>query len=274
MEYYRAEKVNRNLTCIRSLTGELMYLLEGEAGCILIDSCVGIGHLRKYVKTLTDKPVTLLLTHGHVDHAMGAPDFENVYLNHRDIGLYQRQCTYAERKGYVQALLGKQALEWGDEDYTGSAPGFSFRELTDGTVLECEPYHVECYAFPGHTPGSTVFLIREMKILVLGDACNNSTFLFDGDSLPLSDYQKALTENRVRLKGKYERVFLSHHVMETDKDIMDHVNAVCDDILAGRADDLPFEFMGMRAYIAKRCSEHFERADGKSGNIIYSKNKL
>lgn len=274
MDFYKAEKVNDNLTCIRSMTGELMYLLKGNNKSILIDSCVGVGNLKSYVNFLTDKPVTLLLTHGHVDHAMGAPDFEQVYLNHKDIEIYQKQCSLEERKGYLHSLLGEKVEEFQSEDYTKVVPNQMFRELTDGMAIECEPYHIECYAFPGHTQGSMVFLIREMQILILGDACNNSTFLFDENSTALSAFQKVLLENRNRLKGKYNRVFLSHHVMESDIELMDNVLEVCDEVFAGTADDIPFSFMGMQAYIAKKCNERFERQDGKSGNIIYNKNHL
>lgn len=40
------------------------------------------------------------------------------------------------------------------------------------------------------------------------------------------------------------------------------------------ADDIPFEFMGHHAFIAKKCNERFEREDGTCGNIIYKKDKL
>ncbi|MDD3218597.1 MAG: MBL fold metallo-hydrolase [Lachnospiraceae bacterium] len=275
MNYYTSEKINENLTLIRSISGELMYLLESEDSCALIDSCVGVGHLKAYVETLTDKPVTLFLTHGHIDHAMGAPDFEKVYMNHKDIPLYQSQCSVEERKGYVMGCAGVDvAQQFKDEDYTKVQPDKEFENLQDGDTFKIGDFHLDCYEFPGHTPGAVVFLIREMGILILGDACNNSTFVFDENSAPLDIYRENVIFNNNRLKGKYTRVFLSHHDMETDTQIMENVITVCDEALAGKADDLPFEFMGMKAYIAKKCNERFQREDGKSGNIIYNKTKL
>lgn len=274
MEFYTSEKVNENLTCIRSKTGELMYLLEGDTRCALIDSCFGVGNLRNYVESLTDKPIVLFLTHGHVDHAMGAPEFETVYMSHRDIPLYQSQCTMEERKGYAGAALGPAAAQLTDTDFTISQPDKEFEDIADGMTFDIAPFHLDAYAFPGHTKGSMIFLIREMKILILGDTCNNATFLFDPMCPPLSVYQQTLTANRERLQGKYDRVFISHHVMEADTCIMDQVIEVCKESLAGEADDLLFEFMGMKAYIAKKCNERFEREDGKFGNIIYNKQKL
>ena len=275
MQFYTSEKVNDNLTMIHSLSGELMYLLESVDACVLIDSCVGVGNLKKYVKTLSDKPVTLFLTHGHIDHAMGAPDFDEVYMNHKDIPLYQSQCTVEDRQEYVMGCAGTEvARAFGKEDYAPAEPDKPFIDLKDGDTFEIGDFHLECYEFAGHTPGSVIFLIREMDILILGDACNNSTFVFDENSASVETYRKNVIYNRNRLEGRYTRVFLSHHVMEADANIMDHVIEVCDEVLAGEADDLPFEFMGMKAFIAKKCNERFEREDGKSGNIIYNKERL
>lgn len=275
MEYYSSEKINENLTLIRSLCGELMYLLESGGDVALIDSCVGVGHLKEYVKTLTDKPITLFLTHGHIDHAMGAPDFETVYMNHKDIPLYQSQCSVKERQGYVMGCAGPVVgAQFEVTDYTKSEPDKKFEDLQDGDTFTVGDFHLDCYEFEGHTPGSMVFLIREMEILILGDSCNNSTFLFDENSLPLYQYREKVMFNRDRMEGKYSRLFLSHHVMEGDIDLMSNVVEVCDEVLSGTADDLPFEFMGMKAYIAKACNEFFQRDDGKSGNVIYNKERL
>lgn len=274
MTLYTSEKINENLTCIRCRSGELLYLLEGDTECALIDSGYGAGHLRAYIRTLTEKPVRVFLTHGHIDHAMGAPEFETVYLNQKDISLYQKQCAVEERMGYAQGALGAEADRLKYEDYTPAEPDKSFYNLEDGMSVQIGEFHLDAYEFPGHTPGSMIFLIREMKILILGDSCNNATFLFDESSLPLSEYKKMLIRNRDRLEGKYNRVFLSHHIMDAPADLMKQMIEVCDEIAAGQSDDLPFEFMGMTGWIAKKCNERFEREDGKFANLIYKKERL
>lgn len=274
MEFYHAEKVNDRLIMLKSLSGELLYLVSGEERAALIDTCLGVGNLRNFVETLTDRPLTVLLTHGHVDHAPGAAEFPEVWMNPKDIPLYQRQCALEERKGYLKAALGDMYKEIREETYIPPQKDYPFFKLTDGMEFDLGGVHIAAYDFPGHTPGSMVFLIREMRILILGDACNNSTFLFDQDACPLKEYMENVRKVRDRLKGKYDRVFLSHHDMETGTEIMDNVLDVCQGALEGKADDIPFDFMGNHAYIAKKCNEYFQREDGKCGNIIYSKEKL
>lgn len=274
MEFYNAVKVNNFITLIKSLTGELLYLVEGTKSSILIDTGVGVGHLKELVSRLTNKPLTVLLTHGHVDHAMGAPEFETVYMNLNDVPLYQRQCSLEERKGYLAAGLGEMLKQIPEESYVLPDKKYPFHNLADGMVFDLGGLHIDVYEFPGHTRGSMVLLLREIRILVLGDACNNSTFLFSKESCPLEKYIETLETVRARLQGKYDRVFLSHHDMETGPEIMDNVLEVCREAMDGKADDIPFNFMGNHAYIAKKCNEQFQREDGKCGNIIYSKENL
>lgn len=275
MEYYRAEKIDDRVTAIRSLTGEIMYLAEGEERAALIDTCLGVGHLRSFVETLTDKPLTVLLTHGHVDHAMGAPEFDAVYMNPKDTEMFWQHCPMDVRTGYIAGALGERFAELAEADFVSPRPDMAFLPLEDGMCFDLGGLHVDAVAFPGHTQGTMAFLIREPGLLVLGDACNNSTFLFDeAHSSTVEEYRDMVADVRDRLSGRYDRALICHQRIDVDVDILDNMIDVCGDVLAGCADDEPFEFMGSKAYIAKKCSAPATRADGKSGNLIYSKNHV
>ncbi len=274
MQFYEYEAVNDSMKVIRSMTGELLYLIEGTKSAVLIDTCAGVGHLRDVVEGLTGKPLAVLLTHGHVDHAPGAAEFEEVYMNRKDLDLYKKHCRLEERKGYLKAGMGPQFEELEETDFVREDPEKEFRDLQDGDVFDLGSIQIEAIAFPGHTKGSMAFLVREMRILILGDACNNATFLFDEEASTVEEYQKNVRSVMKRTEGRYGRVFISHHVMEMGTEILQEMLDVCEDIKNGQADDLPFSFMGTQAYIAKKCNERFERADGKSANLIYNKEKI
>ena len=269
IQYYSAEKLNTHMTAIRSLTGEIMYLIEGKEKAVLVDTCLGVGHLRRFVETLTEKPITVILTHGHVDHALGAPEFDEVYMNSADKAIYEAMSPLEERKGYIQANLGGKLPDFAEDDYVQPAPA-DFRELKDGQVFDLGGIHAEVYALPGHTRGTMVVLVPEEKILILGDACNNATFLFDENSL----YRENLIHVQQKLAGRFEETCLCHHVIKASADMVQSVIEVCDEVMAGKADDVLFNFMGMEAFVAKIANERFERLDGGEGNIIYSKNKI
>lgn len=273
VEYYKSEKINETMIAIRSMTGEIMYLVEGQDKAVLIDTCLGVGHLRQFVENLTEKPITVLLTHGHVDHALGAPEFDEVYMNSADIEVYEKMSPLEERIGYIQANLGGNLPAFTEDDYVKPSPA-DFKELTDEQSFDLGGVHIEVYALPGHTHGTMVMLIPEERALILGDACNNSTFLFDENSLSVNEYRENLIQVKEKLEGRYDTTYLCHHVMTASKDMIAHVIEVCDEILDGKADDIPFEFMGHHAFVAKKANERFERVDGGEGNIIYDKEKL
>lgn len=275
MNYYNAEKVNEHITAIRSLTGEILYLIEGEERAALIDTCLGVGHLKEFTAALTQKPIIVLLTHGHVDHALGAPEFDRVYMNKKDIEVYKAMAPLEERKGYMRAGLPDGVFDQiQEEDFVPPAPEKEFWDLEDGMVFDLGGIHIEAAAYPGHTQGSMAFLVQEERVLILGDACNNSTFLFVPGSDTVEKYRDTTVRVAEKTKGRYDRVFISHQQMETGRDIMENMISLCSEIMEGNADDIPFEFMGMKACVAKKCNERFERLDGKCGNLIYCKERI
>lgn len=272
--YFHLEPVSGRVQAIKSLGGEFVYLILGDNKALLIDTCVGVGNLKDFVSKATDLPITVALTHGHVDHAMGAPEFEEVYLNPLDIPVYQSMCSKEERFGYLVATVGLERAEQLKETLLEAEPDFPFLTLSDGQSFDLGGITVSAHAFPGHTPGMMAFLIEEEGILILGDACNNSTFLFDENATDVETYRKSVQVAQAIFQDKFKRILISHHEMDVATDIMANMLEVCDDIMDGRADDLPFNFMGHQAYIAKVCDDHFHRKDSKDGNLIYSKAKI
>ena len=74
------------------------YLLIGEERALLIDCGLGIGDIKGAVEKITDKPILVVATHGHVDHAGGDGQFEKIYVHTLDTGkTYNFMTNYANR---------------------------------------------------------------------------------------------------------------------------------------------------------------------------------
>ncbi|MCM8711527.1 MBL fold metallo-hydrolase [Clostridium sp. SYSU_GA19001] len=274
LKYFKSEKISERITRITGLTGELMYLVEGKNKAVLIDTGTGIGNLKKYVEKLTQKPVIVLLTHGHVDHAMGASAFEEVYMNPADKNVYMEHSDISVRMEYLKMFLGENFKKVKEEDYIPAASSYSFKPLLPGNSFELGGITLEIYGGAGHTPGMITILFVEERTLLLGDACNFFTFLFDKNSLDLITYEKNLKELDNQTKGRYDKVYLSHGDGDASKDMIQSVIKVCEDIKSGKSDDIPFNFLGETAYIAKAVDVNMARIDGGLGNIVYSKEKV
>lgn len=266
-DHFAALPLGPGLTEIHTLTGENLFLVQGSRQAALIDTGPGLGDLPAFVRRLTGLPVTVLLTHGHVDHAPGCARFDRVYLHPADRAVYRRHC--ARRDDYVRSQVGAVDFPALAGLLCPVEPDRPFLELHGGMVFDLGGLHLRAVEFPGHTPGSLVFLLEEPRLLILGDACTPSTFLFLPESSSVAAYRPAVCRVRDALAGTYDHVYISHGHPETAPDILAQMVPVCDAVLAGQDDALPFTFGELSARIAKRCTGRFKRVDGGCANLVY-----
>jgi len=279
LQFFKTEKISEHLTCITGITGELMFLAEGQDRAALIDTGIGLGDLGSLVKSLTGKPLVVILTHGHLDHAGNLESFDDVYMSAADQKIYQAHQDKDLQKGYVKMMTGNKFALIKDSDYAGPFKGH-FKDLQIGDLFDLGGLVLEIQPGAGHTPGSIAILFREERTLLLGDACNYFTFLWDENSSSVTEYREMLLGLKDKLAGRFDRTLVSHGSPVAPLEMIESVIAVCDDILAGRTDDIPFMFMGKpdpNAMIAKAMT--FEggaphRVDGGIGNVVYNKAKL
>ena len=79
---------------------------EGSDKALLIDSGFGMLDLNSIIRKLTDKPVICACTHGHLDHAMGAAQFEKAYMHSAETDVYKKHSDPAMmRKAAENGLL-------------------------------------------------------------------------------------------------------------------------------------------------------------------------
>lgn len=264
---FTAQRLPNGVTEITDLSGVHCFLVEGQDKALLIDTMTGLRGLPAFVATLTDLPVEVALTHGHMDHAGGVFEFGRCYIHPADIPMLDGR-TLPARVGYVRGQLPP-----------GEAPEASafvpdgpveFVPLKAGDKLDLGGRALEVLHVPGHTRGSLCYLDTASGDFFAGDACNNNTLLMMDVSATIEEYLEALLALKER-QGDIRRFYLFHGPSLQDKSCIDDNIQCCRDILAGTDDRVPVDFLGRSGYLAKeRTPGTFSRKDGRFGNVVYN----
>ena len=93
------------ITHITDSMGVSFTLIEGAERAVLFDTGYGLENVCSYVRTITDKPITVLLSHGHHDHILGARWFRDTVLCKEDME------EYVQRTGKAQRINVKNQAE-------------------------------------------------------------------------------------------------------------------------------------------------------------------
>ena len=264
---FTAQRLPNGVTEITDLSGVHCFLVEGQDKALLIDTMTGLRGLPAFVATLTDLPVEVALTHGHMDHAGGVFEFGRCYIHPADIPMLDGH-TLPARVGYVRGQLPP-----------GEAPEASafvpdgpveFVPLKAGDKLDLGGRALEVLHVPGHTRGSLCYLDTASGDFFAGDACNNNTLLMMDVSATIEEYLEALLALKER-QGDIRRFYLFHGPSLQDKSCIDDNIQCCRDILAGTDYRVPVDFLGRPGYLAKeRTPGTFSRKDGRFGNVVYN----
>ena len=192
---FKAERALPGVTHIMDAMGVCMTLLEGKDRALLIDAGYGLENVRDYVQTLTDRPVSLILTHGHHDHALGAMHFEQALMHPAEEPVYRTYTADFQRR---QVLMQAAEKDLGVDEAVYLRAPVPEPEMITGGELDLGGLTARVIPCLGHTPGSLVVYVPEHRLLLTGDDWNPTTWLFFPEALPVWDYLKnmrALLDN-------------------------------------------------------------------------------
>ena len=166
-----------------------MDLIVGREKALLFDTGYGFGDLKAVVASITDKPLIVVNSHGHVDHACGNARFGGAYLHPADFDLCRVHNGPELRKAELETA--EVPMDFNMEEYLRLGTG-KLEPIEDGHIFDLGGLTLEVVHLPGHTAGSIGLWCREKKLLWVGDAMNCFVWLFLPEAQGLSTYIRTL----------------------------------------------------------------------------------
>lgn len=174
--------IGENTWVVETKDMTTMYILEGTDRALLIDTGTKCEKLDEIVRNITTKPLMVVITHAHPDHAGNIRYFNNIYLHPADTILL-------------------------DKNFKG---GIHF--VNDGDVLELGGREIEVALMPGHTPGSIVLLDRKTGSCFSGDAFGSGTvWLQLRPFSPMRTYINSCSKMEILMDQGITRIYCGHY---------------------------------------------------------------
>ena len=277
-KFFEAMEVRKGIWQILGQGGEQCYLVEGKEKAVLIDGLVGAGSLKAFVRELTDLPVMLVLTHGHLDHTGAVWEYGKCYIHPDDIALMYSERHSDPKSRYrfarMKSPLTTHQLETLSlEDMIPVKPVITY-PVYDGDTISLGDKELEVIGVPGHTFGTLVFLDRKERILFSGDACNINTLLGTEECTSIEQYKESLHHLK-EYDEAYDVMYGGHGRNTVDRSIVDDAIAMCERIMAGTDDAEPAKSMsGTDVYYGACHNPDYTPACGGLANIQYSKDRI
>ena len=145
------------------------YLLLGRDRALLLDTGLGVGDLRREVEALTDRPVTVALTHVHWDHIGGCGQFAAPAVHAAEVDWLRR--FPLPEAAVRRQLCARDPLfpaGFSPENYRvfSGEPG---RVLREGDIIDLGGQQVQVLHTPGHSPGHCCYYEAARGRLYAGD---------------------------------------------------------------------------------------------------------
>lgn len=221
------------------------YIVVGNDKAAVIDTMYGKGNILNAVRTVTDLPLMVINTHGHLDHVYGNAYFDEVYIHPEDVSLAEESYSLPQYNTLRRKLKD-----------------VAFKTTKEGDSFDLGGITLKVYDIPGHTKGGICILDREDRVLFTGDSINRHCWMQLDDCTSMEDFYLALQRmNTIRpdydyiLHGHaqgFEEATLYEDHMEAVKEVIDGTNTAVDE---------DYE------YFDGRCKIHYS---SKNVGIVYN----
>jgi len=175
-------KLEDKVWVIETTDKTTMYLIEGDKKALLIDTGTKCEKLDEVVRKITQKPLDVVITHTHGDHAGNIRFFNEIFIHPADTVLLDK--TYKGKVHFVN----------------------------EGYIFDLGGKKIEVSYMPAHTPGSIVLLDRKAGSCYSGDAFGSGqVWLQLRPYAPMKTYIESCKEMEKLMDGGITKIYCGHY---------------------------------------------------------------
>jgi glyoxylase-like metal-dependent hydrolase (beta-lactamase superfamily II) len=225
----------------------ISYLILGSERAVLLDTGMGIADLKAEVDRLTDRPIVVVVSHGHYDHVGDNHRFSEVWAFDSDSdvarieqGKSRHECTrYMEPGHYLKLPDGFDPAAY------EIRPSPVTRRLQHLEAIDLGGRTLTVHHTPGHTQGSICLLDSRDNLLFTGDTFYPGMLFAHFEDSDFALYRQSI-DYLVDLLPRVNRLCPSHNEAWVEKTALVRVQAAFEQIVAG---DAPYDVEGdVRVY--------------------------
>ena len=178
----RVSKLPNDDYVIETADNVALYLIVGSKRSLLIDTGTSCDSLDRIISLITDKPVSVVLTHGHGDHS-------------GNIGFFREIFMHPDEKGVLT------------QEYNGK-----INYINEGYIFDLGGKKIEVKHMPAHTPGSIILVEGESGSCYTGDAFGSpNVWLQLRPIAPMKTYINSCSEMLALMDSGIDSIYCGHY---------------------------------------------------------------
>lgn len=270
-EYYNIKKIIEGVYHISDPNNICCTLIVGNKKALLFDTGYGIGDLKQLIKSITDLPIVVVNSHGHLDHMGGNYQFDEIHIHEDDISLAKHILLSDKRKWTVDNYKKNIGLpkDFREEEYINRDYNIDFITVKEGQVFNVGGYELEAIYCKGHTAGCMSLIERKNKLLLSGDTILQHVWMFLEESRKMSEYIETLKKlNELEV----DIILTSHSSEPYSKELLSNLIHCANNINVSKSTPYFNEAYPYKAFMYSEGGEPFVTPDYVS--IVFREDKL
>lgn len=212
-----------------------IYLVEGEDIALVIDTGLGYENLKSYAESITDKPLVVVNSHAHPDHAGGNHVFEHVHIHPEDLEALKYYTSEAIMEDTYERFAKMPLPEHLRDKNKTSAEMLTIEE---GFQFDLGGRILEVIHIPGHSPGSIALYDNKSRNMFTGDMTTTHIWLQIKYATPVEVFLNSIR----KLIARKDNInwLLPGHGDPLKPDHLDALAAAAEKLLSGECEVTPY----------------------------------